>query len=113
MNVWSASASPHRVDSLDRAVESRGERLVRAARTERLDRRGRRVRLYLWAVLAIPLLAALSALMATNTHSAKLEWGVGAAHASLAWFGLVTAVLGWLLGIATSALVLQRGRGPV
>ena len=112
MNVWSSSASPPSADSHDRALESRGERLVRAARIERLDRRGRRVRHYLWAVSAIPLLAALSALIATNTHRVKLEWGVGETHASLAWFALVTIVLGWLLGIATSALFLHR-RGPV
>jgi uncharacterized integral membrane protein len=113
MNVWSASASPPSVDSHDPAVESRGERLVRAARAERLDRRGRLVRHYLWAAVAVPLLAVVIALIAANTHSVKLEWGFGATHASLAWFALVTIVLGWLLGIATSALFLHRGRGPV
>jgi uncharacterized integral membrane protein len=110
--VRHGSAPSPNVGSHDGAVESRGERLVRAARTERLDRRGRRARRYIWAALSVLLLALLIALIATNTHSVKLEWGAGATHASLAWVALVTTVLGWLLGIATSVLYLQRGRRP-
>jgi uncharacterized integral membrane protein len=40
----------------------------------------------------------------------KLSWVVGTSHASLVWIILVAAVLGWLLGIATSVVFRLRTR---
>jgi len=40
----------------------------------------------------------------------KLGWVVGSTSASLIWIILAAAVLGWILGIATSVLVRHRVR---
>jgi len=42
----------------------------------------------------------------------KLDWVVGSTHASLVWIILAAAVLGWLLGIATSIVFRYRTRRP-
>jgi uncharacterized integral membrane protein len=50
------------------------------------------------------------ALTVANTRQVKLSWVVGTSHASLVWIILAAAVLGWLLGIATSVLFRLRTR---
>jgi len=40
----------------------------------------------------------------------KLDWAVGSTKASLVWIILAAAVLGWLLGIATSVVFRHRTR---
>jgi uncharacterized integral membrane protein len=83
------------------AVETRGERL---------RRHGHRTRLYGWAFVLVALLVVVIALAVANTRQVKLSWVVGSSHASLVWIILVAAVLGWLLGIATSTLFRLRTR---
>jgi uncharacterized integral membrane protein len=81
-------------------------------RGQRLLRHGRRAGLYTWAVLAVAGLAVLIVLIAANVRSVKLDWVVGSTHASLVWIILAAAVLGWLIGIATSVLFRFRTRRP-
>ena len=83
------------------AVETRGARL---------RRHGHRTRLYAWAFVLVALLVVVIALAVANTRQVKLSWVVGSSHASLVWIILVAAVLGWLLGIATSTLFPLRTR---
>ena len=83
------------------------------SREERLGRHGRRTRLYTWAFLLVALLVVLVILVAKNTRSVKLDWAVGSTHASLVWIILAAAVLGWLLGIATSVVFRYRTRSRV
>ena len=75
-------------------------------------RHGRRAGLYTWAVLAVAGLVVLIILIAANVRSVRLDWVIGSTHASLVWIILAAAVLGWLLGIATSALFRLRTRRP-
>jgi len=75
-------------------------------------RHGRRAALYTWAVLAVAGLVVLIILIAANVRAVKLDWVVGSTHASLVWIILAAAVLGWLLGIATSVLFRFRTRRP-
>lgn len=82
------------------------------SRGEQLRRHGRRAGLYAWAVLAVAVLVILIVLTAANARSVKLDWVVGSTRASLIWIILAAAVLGWLLGIATSVLVRLRTRRP-
>lgn len=82
------------------------------SRGEQLRRHGRRAGLYAWAVFAVAVLVILIVLTAANVRSVKLDWVVGSTHASLIWIILAAAVLGWLLGIATSVLVRLRTRRP-
>ena len=59
------------------------------------------------------LLVILILLITANTRSVKLDWVVSSTHASLVWIILAAAVLGWLLGIATSAIFRYRTRRRV
>jgi uncharacterized integral membrane protein len=85
--------------------ESRAE-----SRRDRLGRQGHRARLYTWAFLLVALLVVLIALIVANTRSVELDWIVGSTRASLVWIILVAAVVGWLLGIATSVVFRHRTR---
>jgi uncharacterized integral membrane protein len=76
----------------------------------RLRRHGHHTRLYAWAFLLVALLVVVIALTVANTRQVKLSWVVGTSHASLVWIILAAAVLGWLLGIATSVLFRVRTR---
>lgn len=86
------------------AAESRGQRAIR---------HGKRARLYTWVFLLVALLVVLVALIAANTRAVKLDWVVGSTHASLVWIILATAVIGWLLGIATSVVSAHHTRRQV
>jgi uncharacterized integral membrane protein len=84
-------------------VETRGARFGRQAR---------RTRFHLYAFFAVGLLASLVALVAANTRQVKLSWVFGSSTASLVWIVLASAVIGWLLGIASSAVFRWRTRAP-
>jgi uncharacterized integral membrane protein len=79
-------------------------------RGARARRHGKRARLYTWAALGVTALAVLTALVVANVRSVKIDWVFGSTHASLVWIALAAAVLGWLLGIATSVLFRFRTR---
>ncbi len=79
-------------------------------RNDRLRRQGRHTGLYAWAFGLVALLVVLIALVLANTRQVKLSWVVGSGHASLVWIILASAVLGWLLGIATSVVFRLRTR---
>ena len=79
-------------------------------RGTRLRRHGHRTRLYAWAFVLVVLLVVVISLAVANTRQVKLSWVVGASHASLVWIILAAAVLGWLLGIATSVVFRLRTR---
>jgi uncharacterized integral membrane protein len=81
-------------------------------RRERFARKARRTRFHLSALLAVALLVCLVALVAANTRQVKLSWLFGSSTASLVWIVLASAVLGWLLGIVSSAVFHWRTRAP-
>jgi len=55
----------------------------------------------------------LALLVAANARSVKVDWVVGSADASLIWIILAAAVLGWLVGIATTVVFRHRTRRRV
>jgi uncharacterized integral membrane protein len=61
----------------------------------------------------VGLFVVLVALIAANTRAVRLDWVFGSTHASLVWIILAAAVLGWLLGIATSVIMRHRTRREV
>ena len=79
-------------------------------RGARLRRHRHHTRLYAWAFVLVALLVVVIALAVANTRQVKLSWVAGTSHASLVWIILTTAVLGWLLGIATSIVFRARTR---
>jgi len=68
------------------------------------------VRLYGVAFVLVALLVCLVALVLANTRSVRLSWVFGDTNASLVWIILASAILGWLLGIATSIAFHRRTR---
>ena len=83
------------------SVETRGERFRRKAH---------RSGLYLYAFFTVALLVCLVALAVANTHQVEFSWVVGSSTVSLVWIVIVTAILGWLLGLVTSAVFRWRTR---
>ena len=95
-------------------VSSRAEGLQAAeSRGQRAIRHGKRARFYTWVFLLVTLLVVLVGLIAANTRAVKLDWVVGSIHASLVWIILAAAVIGWLLGIATSVVSVHRTRRQI
>lgn len=82
------------------------------SRRERLSRHAHRVRLYTGAVAFVGLVSVLVVLITVNTRSVKLSWAFGSTTASIVWIILATAVIGWLLGIATAVVFRLRTRRP-
>jgi uncharacterized integral membrane protein len=80
------------------------------ARGARLRRHGHRTWLYTWAFVLVALLVVLIALVVANTRRVELSWVVGSGEASLVWIIVGAAILGWLLGIATSVVFRLRTR---
>ena len=83
------------------AVETRGEGFRRKAH---------RSGLYLFAFFTVALLVCLVALAVANSHQVEFSWVVGSSEVSLVWIVIFSAILGWLLGIVTSALFRWRTR---
>ncbi len=68
----------------------------------------RRVRLYGGAVLAVVLVGVLVAWVVANREQVRVDWLVGSTDAALALVIFVAAALGWVLGIATAAVIRRR-----
>ncbi len=81
-------------------------------RTQRFRRKAHRVRLHVYAIVGVALVAYLVALAASNTTQVKVSWAFGSSHVSLVWLVLFAAVLGWLLGLLTSARLHWLTRAP-
>lgn len=104
------ATSPTTRDRISPGTEGRP---VAESRGHRAIRHGKRARSYAWVFLLMALLVVLVGLIAANTRAVKLDWVVGSTHASLVWIILVAAVIGWLLGIATSVVSAHRTRRQV
>lgn len=79
---------------------------------ERFRRKALRGRLHGYAIAAVAVVAVLIVLAASNTAQVKVSWLIGNSHVSLVWLVLVTAILGWVLGLMTSARFRWRTRAP-
>jgi uncharacterized integral membrane protein len=69
-----------------------------------------RAGLYTRAFAFIGLIAVLIVLISVNTRTVKVSWAFGSTRASLVWVILATAVIAWLLGIATAFTFRRRTR---
>ncbi len=79
---------------------------------ERFRRKALRGRLHGYAIASVAVVAVLIVLAASNTAQVKVNWLLGSSHVSLVWLVLVTAILGWVLGLMFSARVRWRTRAP-
>jgi uncharacterized integral membrane protein len=79
---------------------------------ERTRRHARRAGMHVQAVLVVALFVVIVALLLANRRTVEVSWVVGSSQQSVVWIVLVTAILGWLLGIFTSVLFRHRTRAP-
>src|SRR5436190_16935716 len=100
---------PQRPEDMD-AESGPAQAATREPRRETLRRYGRRTLLYTWTGALVALLVILIALVVANTRSVKVSWVFGSTRQSLVWIILVTAILGWLLGIVTGVVFRFRTR---
>lgn len=68
---------------------------------------------YAWAAVLVVAAILFVVLVVQNTRTVKVGWVFGYSRISLVFLVLFAAVLGWLLGIATSVLVRRRARRPL
>ncbi len=101
-------AAPSTVRAREAAAAATGTE----TRAERFRRKALRGRLHGYAIVAVALVAVLIALAASNTAQVKVNWLIGSSHISLVWLVLVTAIVGWLLGLMASARFKWRTRAP-
>jgi uncharacterized integral membrane protein len=52
----------------------------------------------------------LIALIIANTNHVRVSWVFGKGSTSLIWLIVIPAILGWLVGLATSVLFRRRTR---
>jgi uncharacterized integral membrane protein len=82
----------------------------RESRRDRAGRYARRTWLYTWMSLLVTALVLLVILVAENTRRVKVGWIFGHSHTSLVFLILFAAVIGWVLGVATSVVFMHRTR---
>jgi uncharacterized integral membrane protein len=94
--------------------EERDEQLAPAGETR--FRRGvrytHRTSLYLALAAAVATIVYLILLISRNTRQVKVDYVFGDANARVVWLIVVSAITGWVLGLATAYLLRRRTRAP-
>jgi uncharacterized integral membrane protein len=90
----------------------RGRERVEESRFDRGLRFGHRVGLYASLVVALAAGLFLILLIARNSHRVKVDYVFGEAFTHLVWLIVISAVVGWVLGIVTAFLIRRRTRWP-
>jgi uncharacterized integral membrane protein len=103
---------PIEVPNTARAREAAATANGGETRVEHFRRKAHRSRLHGYAIATVALGAFLIALAASNTAHIRVNWVFGSSHVSLVWLVLFAAILGWLLGLATSARFHWSTRAP-
>ena len=103
MTEPAAPPAPEEEHAAAPIVESRFRRGVRY---------GHRTALYAALVAMIITIVYLVLLISRNTDRVKLDYVFGSAKTRLIWLIVVSAITGWVLGIATNVLVRRRTRRP-
>ena len=85
---------------------------IEETRFRRGLRYGHRTGLWVSLVIAIAALVFLILLIARNTRQVKLDYVFDTTQARLIWLIIISAIVGWVLGIVTSFLVRHRTRRP-
>ena len=68
----------------------------------------RRVRVYSSTAILVATTVILVGLIAANTRRVTISWVFGDSRARLVWIIVVAALVGWVAGIATSAIARRR-----
>jgi uncharacterized integral membrane protein len=86
------------------------ERHEEETRFQRGMRYGHRTGLYVSLAVAIAALVFLILLISRNTRQVKLDYVIDSTQARLIWLIIISAIIGWILGIITAFLVRRRTR---
>ena len=74
-------------------------------------RRRSQTGLYVGAFTLVAIVVVLIVLAVANTPTAvELDWVFGSGRVSIVWVIVFSAILGWLVGLVTGALIRRRGR---
>jgi uncharacterized integral membrane protein len=68
----------------------------------------RRIRVYSSTAILVATTVVLAGLIAANTRRVTISWVFGDSRARLVWIIVVAALVGWIAGLATSAVVRRR-----
>jgi uncharacterized integral membrane protein len=84
--------------------------LEEESRLHRSLRYGHRTGLYVSLALGIGAAVLLILLIAGNTRQVKVDYVFGESEARLIWLVVISAIIGWVLGIVTAFLIRRRTR---
>jgi uncharacterized integral membrane protein len=79
-------------------------------RMQRSLRYGHRGGLYATLILGVVAVVLLILLIARNTREVKVDYVFGHWNTALIWLVVLSAIVGWVLGIVTAYLVRRRTR---
>ena len=96
----------------DRELEAERQEPVEETRFHRGLRYGHRGGLYVALVVAGAAIIFLILLVARNTRQVKVDYVVDSTRTRLIWLVIISAIVGWVLGIITSLLISRRTRAP-
>ena len=85
---------------------------IEETRFRRGLRYGHRGGLYVSLAVVIATTVFLILLIARNTRQVKLDYVFGDTRARVIWLIIISGILGWFCGLATSFLVRRRTRRP-
>ena len=81
-------------------------------RLRRGVRHGHRGGMYAAVAVVIATVVYLILLIVQNARRVKVDYVFGSSHTRLIWLIIVSAIVGWLWGLATSYLIRRRTRRP-
>ena len=84
--------------------------LEEESRLRRGMRYGHRTGLYLALIIGIGAVVLLILLIARNTRQVKVDYVIDSTQARLIWLVVISAIIGWVLGIVTAFLIRRRTR---
>jgi uncharacterized integral membrane protein len=90
--------------------EQEAPSLEEESRLRRGLRYGHSTGLYLALMIGIGAIVLLILLIARNTRQVKVDYVVDSTQARLIWLVVISAIIGWVLGIVTAFLIRRRTR---
>jgi uncharacterized integral membrane protein len=90
--------------------EQEGPSLEEESRLRKSLRYGHRTGLYLALIIGIGAIVLLILLIARNTRQVKVDYVFDSTQARLIWLVVISAIIGWVLGIVTAFLIRRRTR---
>jgi uncharacterized integral membrane protein len=85
---------------------------VQETRLRRGVRHGHRTGMYVATAIVIATVVYLILLIVQNSKPVEVHYVFGTARTRLVWLVIISGLIGWIAGIATSYLIRRRTRRP-